>query len=127
VPVLTRPPAGARPPPRDLGADAAGKLDELAAWDHDVLVNTTSVGLREDRSPVPADALRPGSVVLDAVYDPEETRLLRDAKARGARPVSGKWMLVGQAAEQIRLWTGLDPPREVLVRAFDAAGPATAT
>lgn len=122
VTVLNRHPERARALARDLGAEAAGALDDLPHHEHDVLVNATSVGLREDRSPVDASALRSGSVVLDAVYDPAETRLLRDAAARGARPIGGKWMLVEQAVEQIRLWTGRPPPREVMAEAFDAAG-----
>jgi shikimate dehydrogenase len=87
-----------------------------------VLVNTTSVGLESDESPVDAAALRRDAVVLDAVYQPEETRLLRDARARGARTVSGKWMLVHQAAEQLRLWSGGTPPIDTMARAFDRAG-----
>ena len=59
---------------------------------------------------------------MDAVYEPEETRLLRDARARGARPLGGKWMLVYQAAEQFRLWTGIEAPVDVMAEAFDAAG-----
>jgi len=106
---------------RELGAEAAGALDELARVPHDVLVNTTSVGLRADASPVDASALRPGSLVLDAVYDPERTRLLRDAQARGARVIGGKWMLVHQAAAQLELWTGRPAPLEVMQAAFDAA------
>jgi shikimate dehydrogenase len=106
---------------RELGAEGAGALDELAATEHDVLVNTTSVGLRSDVSPVAAEALRPGSVVLDAVYDPARTRLLRDAEARGARSVPGKWMLVHQAAAQLELWTGRTAPIDVMGDAFDAA------
>ena len=58
---------------------------------------------------------------MDAVYDPPETRLLRDARGRGARVVTGKWMLVYQAAEQLRLWTGRDAPVEVMAEAFDRA------
>jgi shikimate dehydrogenase len=110
---------------RELGADAAGPLEELASLDYDVLVNTTSVGLSSDASPVPAAALRRGAVVLDAVYDPPETRLLRDARARGARCVGGKWMLVEQAVEQIRLWSGKTAPSELLADAFDEAGRAS--
>ena len=53
---------------------------------------------------------------MDVVYDPERTRLLRDAEARGARTLGGKWMLVYQAAEQFRLWTGRDAPVEVMAR-----------
>jgi shikimate dehydrogenase len=72
-------------------------------------------------SPVAAAALRRDSVVLDAVYDPLETRLLREARARGARTVSGRWMLVEQAVEQIRLWCGRAPAGALLAQAFDAA------
>ena len=105
-----------------LGAADAGSLDDLAGGRFDVIVNATSVGLREDVSPVSAAAIPAGAVVLDAVYDPERTRLLRDAEARGARVVCGKWWLVEQAAEQLRLWTGLEAPREVMAAAFDRAG-----
>ncbi|HKE10404.1 MAG TPA: shikimate dehydrogenase, partial [Myxococcota bacterium] len=79
-------------------------------------------GLNEDRSPVSGDLLHPGALVMDAVYEPEQTRLLRDAKARGARTVSGKWWLVYQAAEQLRLWTGREAPVEIMSEAFDRAG-----
>lgn len=122
VSVLNRSGERAEALARELGAEAAGPLERLAALEYDVLVNTTSVGLSSDASPVPAAALRSGAVVLDAVYDPPETRLLRDARARGARCVGGKWMLVEQAVEQIRLWSGKTVPSEVLASAFDAAG-----
>ena len=103
----------------DLGAAGAGPLDVLGDTPHDVLVNTTSVGLRSDASPVAAAALASDATVLDAVYDPAETRLLRDARSRGARTVSGKWMLVHQAAAQLELWTGKPAPIEVMAAAFD--------
>jgi shikimate dehydrogenase len=119
VTVLNRSVDRARKLAGALGADAAGALSELADIGHDVLVNTTSVGLRDDRSPVEADHIDPGAVVLDAVYDPARTRLLRDAEARGARVVTGKWMLVHQAAEQLSLWTGRAAPLEVMADAFD--------
>jgi shikimate dehydrogenase len=106
----------------DLGAAEAGPLDALAQHAHDILVNTTSVGMGSDASPVPREHLRPGSVVLDAVYQPEQTRLLRDAASIGARTVGGKWMLVEQAVEQIRCWTGRTPDAGIMARAFDAAG-----
>ncbi len=122
VTVLNRTPERASDLAEELGAQAAGGLDELSSTPHDVLVNTTSVGLRGDASPVDAAAISPEAVVMDAVYDPEQTRLLRDAAARGARTVTGKWMLVHQAAEQIALWTGRRAPLEVMAEAFDAAG-----
>ena len=122
VTVLNRTRERAEALARELGAERAGPLEALADARWDVLVNTTSVGLREDASPIRAEWLRPGTLVMDAVYDPPETRLLRDARARGAQPIGGKWMLVLQAAEQLRLWTGREAPIEAMARAFDEAG-----
>lgn len=122
VTVLNRSPDRARQLCADLGAEAAGPLSELKNIPHDILVNTTSVGLAADESPVDPDWISPGAVVMDAVYDPPETRLLRDAAARGARTIPGKWMLIHQAAEQLREWTGLDAPVAVMAAAFDRAG-----
>jgi len=107
---------------KELGAASAGPLESIVDQAYEVLVNTTSVGLRSDESPIPADWVNEGSVVMDAVYDPEETRLLRDARARGATPLGGKWMLVYQAAEQLEMWSGHEAPIDVLCTAFDAAG-----
>ena len=124
VHVLNRNPQRARQLADELGAQGSGSLAELASTPHDVLVNTTSVGLREDVSPVDAGAQRAGSLVMDAVYEPLRTRLLRDAEARGARTVSGKWMLIHQAAEQFRLFTGREAPLAALIEGFDAAATA---
>jgi shikimate dehydrogenase len=121
VVVLARRPERARELADAFEAEGAGALAELADTPYELLVNTTSVGLGEDLSPVPADLLVEGSVVMDVVYEPERTRLLRDAAARGARTVPGKWMLVHQAAEQLRLWTGREAPLETLAEAFDHA------
>ena len=63
----------------DLGADSAGSIADLARLPHDILVNTTSVGLGADESPINASWISPDAVVMDAVYDPPKTRLLRDA------------------------------------------------
>ena len=69
-----------------------------------------------------AAAIPEDAVVLDAVYDPPRTRLLRDAETRGARGVAGKWWLVYQAAEQLAAWTGREAPVEEMADAFDRAG-----
>ena len=122
VTVLNRSEDRARALCEALGAEEVGPLAALANTPYDVLVNTTSVGLREDASPVDAESIAPGAVVMDAVYDPERTRLLADAAARGARPLSGKWMLVYQAAAQLEAWTGREAPVEVMAEAFDRAG-----
>ena len=122
VTVLNRTEARAVELAAELGAREAGPLAAITNAPYDILINTTSVGLGSDASPVPKAALREGTVVLDAVYDPENTRLLKDAKAVGATTVQGKWMLIYQAAEQIRIWTGKEPPLEIMAAAFDRAG-----
>jgi shikimate dehydrogenase len=89
-----------------LGAEV-GALDDTYA----LLVNATSVGMAPhgDATPVPAAYLRPGALVFDAVYQPLETRLLREARAAGCRTQDGLDMLVHQAVEQVRLWSGRTP------------------
>ena len=61
-----------------------------------------------------AENLHPDLTVFDIVYNPLETRLLREAKAAGAKTVSGILMLVYQGAEAFRLWTGIEPPVELM-------------
>jgi shikimate dehydrogenase len=105
----------------EVGA-AAHSLDELPAIldDAAVLVNATSVGMEEDASPVPASALHADLAVLDAVYTPLETRLLRDAAAAGATTIDGAWMLLFQGAAAFELWTGRDAPIEAMNAALRA-------
>jgi len=88
----------------------------------DLVVNCTSVGMEPhaDESPLPADALRPEMLVFDAVYTPAETRLLREARVRGARVVSGVEMFRAQAAAQFERWHRRTVPLELLRAALDA-------
>jgi shikimate dehydrogenase len=87
----------------------------------DLLVNCTPVGTRgsdtEGESPISAEFLPAAGVVFDLVYNPPETPLLRAAKEHGAKAVSGLGMLVYQAAESFRLWTGHGAPVEVMLEA----------
>ena len=105
-----------------LGAEGSGSLNDLGNLTHDILVNTTSVGLGEERSPVDPNHLNRGSVVMDAVYEPEVTRLLADAKQHGAQTLPGKWMLVYQAAAQLEIWSEHNAPIDAMAKAFDQAG-----
>ncbi|MFB6110652.1 MAG: shikimate dehydrogenase [Halodesulfurarchaeum sp.] len=100
---------------RDLAAelDATGHpLDAVAdlAPEADLLINATSVGMEEDRSPVPASVFHGEMAVMDAVYTPLETRFLRDAAAAGATTIDGAWMLLYQGVAAFELWTDLDAP-----------------
>jgi shikimate dehydrogenase len=85
-----------------------------------ILINTTSVGMRPtvDETPVPAGLLTDKMAVMDAVYNPLETLLIKQAKERGARTITGMDMLVYQAAEQERIWLGVDAPLEVMREAL---------
>ncbi|WP_420854396.1 shikimate dehydrogenase [Sorangium cellulosum] len=92
---------------------AAAPLDrEAFSADHDVLVNATSRGMADvdPRSPVPEEALREDLLVMDIVYKPMLTELVEAARRRGATAVHGGRMLLHQAAEQFRLYTGREPP-----------------
>ena len=97
-----------------------GGLDSLAerVADADVLVNATSVGMESDETPVSADLLHAELAVLDAVYTPLKTRLLREADAAGATTVDGAWMLLFQGVEAFERWTGVDAPVEEMNRAL---------
>lgn len=84
--------------------------------DADVLINTTTLGMHPnaDTAIATAEELHSGLTVFDIVYNPLETRLLKEAKTSGAKPVSGVSMLVYQGAEAFRLWTGIKPPVELM-------------
>ncbi|WP_099211939.1 shikimate dehydrogenase [Thermococcus henrietii] len=113
VVVLNRTPGKARALERFGVIGDALTADNLRRYirEADILINATSVGMNSDESPVPADLLREGLVVMDVVYKPLRTRLLREAAERGCVTVDGLWMLVHQGAESFRLWTGkkVDP------------------
>lgn len=82
----------------------------------DILVNTTSVGMspRGDESPVPKRLLKPGLTVFDIVYNPLQTRLLREAEASGAEVIPGLDMLAWQGALAFEMWTGVAAPLEMM-------------
>ena len=82
----------------------------------DILVNCTPVGMHPavDATPVPPAAFRAGMIVFDTVYHPENTMLLKLARERDCRTITGVDMFVGQAAEQFTYFTGLPAPMDVM-------------
>ena len=84
-----------------------------------LLVNATPIGTESDESPVPVGLLRRDLVLLDLVYRPNPTRLVRDARSAGATARGGAGMLLRQAAASFTLWTGSPAPLEVMRRALD--------
>jgi shikimate dehydrogenase len=108
---------------KELGKDV--KVGELtprtlspALAKADMLVNATSVGMSPAgaRSPVPARLLKRRLVVFDIVYNPIETKLLREAKAAGAKVIGGVAMLAWQGALAFEKWTGQPAPVDLMRR-----------
>lgn len=95
------------------------RLPALVAEAH-LLVNATPLGSGSDSSPLGAELLRPDLAVLDLVYRPSPTRLVREARLVGARAFDGSGVLLRQAALSFTLWTGLEPPREAMRSAMQA-------
>lgn len=105
-------PEGRRVTPGTLGKGAGALLHQAG-----LLINATAIGMspHPHASPLPDPAcLHAGMTVLDIVYNPLETLLLRQAKQAGARPVDGLGMLARQGARAFALWTGVEPPVEVM-------------
>ena len=89
-----------------------------------LLINCTSVGMagtqQEKDSPVPIELIPSGALVFDLIYRPIETPLMAAAERCGARVLGGLPMLVYQGAESFRLWTGMEAPLDVMLRAARA-------
>lgn len=91
-------------------------LAEVSQLPADAVVNATSVGMGKmaDMSLVPSSVIGNYSVVMDIVYAPLETRLLKEAKEAGCRTINGLKMLLYQGATQFELWTGRPAPVDVM-------------
>lgn len=108
---------------REKGLDLADRLgaefvpaEDAGNIRADVVINTTSLGM--DPNPeilsFPSEALTPGMVVMDVVYTPMETCLLKTAKEKQCITIDGLTMFLAQAAAQFRLWTGVEPDIELM-------------
>jgi len=84
--------------------------------DTHVLIHCTPMGMspRVHQTSVPATLLHPGLTVMDIVYNPRDTQLLKDAKAAGCRVIPGLEMFLHQAAAQFELWTNQAAPADVM-------------
>ncbi len=119
--ILNRTVEKARHLARLVNADDSGSLDKLPAVSSaDILINATPVGLWPgvNESVVPQELLHEGLTVFDIVYNPRETRLLTEAKAKGCPVVYGYKMLLYQAASQFELFTGCRAPLPVMEHAL---------
>ncbi len=93
-----------------------GRAVVTALREATLLVQATTVGGGAQRalSPIPGQALHPDLFVMDMIYAPEETVLLREARAAGCRTLGGLPMLVYQGARAFEIWTGHAAPLQVM-------------
>jgi shikimate dehydrogenase len=102
-------------------------LDQFGDHPMDIVINTTSAGMTPltTAMPVAAETLAARMVVMDIVYNPLETALLRTARARGCTTIDGVAMFVHQGVRQLALWTDRQPPvavmRQAVLNALTAA------
>lgn len=100
-------------------------LRSLQPADLQLIVNTTPLGMSPDtdRSPWPDGIpFPPRAAIYDLVYNPRQTKLVRDASRQGLPAATGLGMLVEQAALSFEIWTGCTPPRQAMI---DALGETT--
>jgi len=114
---------------RKAGADritvlrrSDGSIEQLAEEiaSADLVVNATPIGTGADESLVPAPLLRPDLAVLDLVYRPSPTRLVREAREAGAPAEAGGAILLGQAWRSLELWLDVKAPVAAMRAALDA-------
>lgn len=95
---------------KDLGfiCRPLSSIDDLS---FDVVINATSVGMfpHDAESPLPNKFLKEGMVVMDIVYEPLKTKLLKEADERHCVTIDGLEMLAHQGAGQLEIWTGKRP------------------
>jgi shikimate dehydrogenase len=112
------------------GTSSEGRLravtaDQVSSNGYEVIVNCTAIGMgNEDpfeHLPLDPERLGKGMTVVDLVYAGSESRLLAEARERGASIVGGLEVLVRQGADSLRIWTGHEPPLEVMRSAARAA------
>ena len=85
-----------------------------------ILINCTSLGLAGE-TPIPAELLPPDLLVMDLIYNPPVSQLLKDAAAAGCTTASGEQMLLQQGAKSFELWTGKPAPLQVMQAELDRA------
>jgi shikimate dehydrogenase len=86
--------------------------------DYDIIVNATSIGLKNEPSPINLESIRPETIVYDIVYMPMNTDFLKTAKNKGATIIYGYEMLLGQAVRAFEIWHGREAPYNAMKKAL---------
>lgn len=101
---------------QEFGCTFREKSDDQFISAQDIIINTTSVGMHphETMSPISTNGIREGHLIMDIVYAPYETELLKQGKIKGATIIHGTEMLLYQGTAQFELYTGVKAPLEVM-------------
>ncbi|OHB55664.1 MAG: shikimate dehydrogenase [Planctomycetes bacterium RBG_13_44_8b] len=101
----------------DFGCEFTG-LDDLTNLDAKLLINCTSIGMHPDVDaiPVPVEYLKKGMTIFDTVYNPAQTKLLKQAKSKRLKTIDGVSMFINQAAAQFKLFTGQDANVKLMLK-----------
>jgi len=91
-------------------------LSEFSRLEYDILINTTPVGMSPEMNKMPIKPLdlKPDKVVMDIIYNPLKTMLLKESEKIGCSTVDGVSMFVHQGAAQFEMWTGEKAPVEIM-------------
>jgi len=111
--------AGARTPAEGLLRPVS--VEQIAGNGYELIVNCTAVGMRDedpfDQLPLDPERFDGDVVLVDLVYAGSEGRLVQEARRRGATAIEGLEVLVRQGGDSLRIWTGMDPPLDVMRKA----------
>ena len=108
---------------KERGVQLAKELDcrlasirDIGDHDYDVVINCSPVGMNPnvDTTPLSNRNLKPGMVVFDSVYNPPETRLLKEAREAGCTVISGVELFINQAVGQFEMWTRNKAPAQAM-------------
>ena len=86
-----------------------------------LVVNASSIGMTAGETPIPAELLPPDLLVMDLIYNPSQSQLLKDAAAARDTILNGEHMLLQQGARSFELWTGKTAPLDVMEAELDRA------
>ena len=106
---------------KKIGLDANSiKIEEAGntAKNYDIIVNATSIGLKNEPSPISLEEIKPQTIVYDIVYMPINTEFLKMAKEKGATIIYGYEMLLGQATRAFEIWHGIEAPYNAMKKAL---------
>lgn len=106
---------------KKIGLNAkAIKIEDVkdTAKNFDIIVNATSVGLKDESSPISLEGINEKTIVYDIVYMPINTNFIKKAKERNATIIYGYEMLLGQAVRSFEIWHGMEAPYNAMKKAL---------